>query len=101
MSFDPNSLLPRMPSSSIQQQQQQQPVPVLPNLIGRRLHLNIVANGPFCPPTKQITNQEQLTQWTRTEAYLRLLEFLQQLNEAVKNKKLTDTCTESNVHVQS
>ncbi|KAL2914476.1 Serine/threonine-protein phosphatase 2A activator 1 [Polyrhizophydium stewartii] len=48
--------------------------------------------GAFAEPQKRITEASLLREWTQSEAYLRILDFIQSLNESVRNKKVSDPC---------
>eukprot|EP00842_Homolaphlyctis_polyrhiza_P005675 jgi/Hompol1/6108/HPOL_002225-RA len=68
----------------------------IPRVAGRRRFIKPLANGPmshrFVEPTKRINDDESMRQWVQSEAYLRLLDFIQSLNESVRNKKVSDDC---------
>ncbi|KAI8921533.1 hypothetical protein BC831DRAFT_476697 [Entophlyctis helioformis] len=101
---DPNvTLMPTMPPPGSlsplqqqQQQQQQQQLPV-PRVAGRRAFVTVADRDSEThtyrqPPVKRITDEASLRAWAGTEAYLRILDFVQSLNEAVTNKKVSDPC---------
>lgn len=68
-------------------------VPNIPAVQGRRIHLTISTDYEI--PAKCINDNDSLTCWLDSEAYLRILDFCQTLNSQVKNKKITDACFES------
>ncbi|TPX50272.1 hypothetical protein SeLEV6574_g01013 [Synchytrium endobioticum] len=70
------------------------PMPKLPT--PRRMLIHIGPEHRYTPPVKRI-NDEQLHMpiWLNSEAFARLVEFLLALNDAVKNKKNSDPCTQS------
>jgi serine/threonine-protein phosphatase 2A activator len=70
-------------------------IPQIPAVQGRRKFIKV--SQEFVLPTKRITGTGTLEQFPQSEAYLRLLDFLQTLNESVKDKKLSDPCHESQV----
>ncbi|KAH9254796.1 hypothetical protein BASA81_007216 [Batrachochytrium salamandrivorans] len=67
---------------------------VIPRVAGRRAYLSPRSTLPTVlgPLEKRITDQDALTCWIQSEAYLRLMCFIQSLNESVRNKKVSDPC---------
>ena len=97
--FNPNSLLPTMPPPGTplpQPSQQAAPVP-LPKFTDHRRTIHIPDDYPVTIPTKRINDEATKTFWSKSEAFIRYLEFIQVLNEAVKNKKNSDGCVVSEV----
>jgi serine/threonine-protein phosphatase 2A activator len=71
-----------------------QPVAVnIPRVTGRRAHIQINKNTLI--PVQRIQSQDDLLVFKQTEAYMRLMDFIQSLNESVKNKRISDSCVES------
>ncbi|KAJ3293936.1 hypothetical protein HK104_004092 [Borealophlyctis nickersoniae] len=57
--------------------------------------VNIPVDHAYVVPIKRITDESALRHWCGSEACLRYLEFIQLLNESVKNKKNSDECVVS------
>ncbi|KAJ3047152.1 Serine/threonine-protein phosphatase 2A activator [Rhizophlyctis rosea] len=97
--FNPNSLLPTMPPPGTPirpPQQQQGPIP-LPKFTNHRSSIHIPDAYPVTAPTKRINDEATKTFWSKSEAFVRYLEFIQVLNEAAKNKKNSDDCYVSEI----
>ncbi|KAJ3304542.1 hypothetical protein HDV03_002751 [Kappamyces sp. JEL0829] len=59
--------------------------------MGRRDFLRpVIAGHAFVAPAKRITDATLMVSWQESEAYLRLLDFLQSCNESVVNTKISD-----------
>ncbi|KNC99957.1 uncharacterized protein SPPG_05329 [Spizellomyces punctatus DAOM BR117] len=95
--FNPNSLLPSMPppGTPIRPPGQAGTPVIVPKFTHQRAHIQIAQDHTFTVPIKRINDEATMHQWQRSDAYVRLLEFIQVLNEAVKNKKNSDPCTVS------
>jgi serine/threonine-protein phosphatase 2A activator len=72
-------------------------IPQIPAVQGRRKFITI--STEYQNPIKRITDSIQLDSFSQTEAYLRIIDFLQTLNSSVNNKKISDTCHESPIVV--
>lgn len=71
-----------------------QPVHVdIPKVMGRRLHL-AVSTEPQAPALR-IKDPASMAEWPQTEAYLRLLDFIQSLSHSVCSKKISAPSNES------
>ncbi|KAJ8330280.1 Serine/threonine-protein phosphatase 2A activator 1 [Batrachochytrium dendrobatidis] len=96
--FNPQSLMPTMPapgSAPLAVTHSGQPSTIhIPRVAGRRSYLHPISTltDPLEPMSKRITDQESLQQWIQSEAYLRIMCFIQCLNESVANKKISDSC---------
>lgn len=66
-------------------------IPMIPQAMGRSKYLKL-EDTPFIIPCKMISVEPMIQQWTSSEAYMRLIDFLQSLNEAVRNKTLLEDC---------
>lgn len=49
-------------------------------------------------PTKKINDQADVNEWVNTEAFLRLMKFIELSNESVINRKISDPCLVSEVN---
>lgn len=56
-----------------------------------------VTDHTFVEPTKQINDQRDVTEWKNTEAFSRFMLFIEQCNEGVVNKKISDPFSVSEV----
>ncbi|KAJ3315682.1 hypothetical protein HDV04_002096 [Boothiomyces sp. JEL0838] len=68
-------------------------IPQVPQVQGRRQFVKI--SSEYKQPVKRIHSEQDLESWKSSEAYLRILDFIQTLNYAVRNVKITDKCHES------
>jgi serine/threonine-protein phosphatase 2A activator len=66
---------------------------IIPKLQGRMETMKVTVSC-FTEPVARIT-ANNMEEWLHSEAYARILDFVQSLNMSVKNKKLTDPCEES------
>lgn len=66
-------------------------VPVIPKVQGRREFLPVLDQSihVFEVPSKKITDHSLMETWLASEAYVRLIDFLQSLNESVANTKVS------------
>jgi serine/threonine-protein phosphatase 2A activator len=67
-------------------------VPIVPKVQGRREFLPRLDEKThfFIVPCKRIHNQSLMETWMASEAYVRLIDFLQSLNESVFNVSVSD-----------
>jgi serine/threonine-protein phosphatase 2A activator len=70
-------------------------IPQIPAVQGRRKFIEI--SSEYQVPIKCIHSSSHLESFQKSEAYLRILDFLQTLNESIQYKKLSDPCHESDV----
>ncbi|KAI8902205.1 hypothetical protein BC833DRAFT_616862 [Globomyces pollinis-pini] len=71
----------------------QKVIPTVPNVLGRRKYISI--SKEYIVPTKRIITSNCLEKFSTSEAYFRILDFCQSLNEAVKNKPNSSDCVVS------
>ncbi|TPX36195.1 hypothetical protein SmJEL517_g01498 [Synchytrium microbalum] len=86
-------MMPMMPpSTSAPFQPPGTPIamPKLPN--NRRNQVHISIDHDYHAPSKRILDEQSMLNWHNSEAFARLVEFLQTLNLAVKSKKNSDQC---------
>ena len=96
------NLMPVMPPPDTQPLNTGIPIHVdIPRVAGRRNHLTNVIPAPqtLDSPTKRL-DQQSMQLWIGSEAYLRIIDFIQSLSDAVRNKKLSDQCEASDVRNQ-
>ncbi|RIA82137.1 hypothetical protein C1645_788957 [Glomus cerebriforme] len=56
------------------------------------LNVTISLDHEFIEPIKKINDQVDVNDWVETEAFTRLLRFIELLNESVKGRKNSDPC---------
>ena len=65
-------------------------VPSIPLLMGRRAFLPPIGKDhTFQEPVKKITDQSLMAEWEASEAWCRLIDYIQTLNHSVKNCKIS------------
>ncbi|KAJ3024277.1 Serine/threonine-protein phosphatase 2A activator [Thoreauomyces humboldtii] len=64
----------------------------IPPFTNRRHALHISTEHEFAVPQKRIHDEQTLQTWLASDAFVRLLEFLQVLNEAARGKTVSDPC---------
>ncbi|KAI8823114.1 uncharacterized protein EV422DRAFT_392601 [Fimicolochytrium jonesii] len=67
----------------------------IPAFTDHRAHITIPTTHVYTVPHKRIIDETTLRIWLRSEAFVRLLEFIQVLNNAAYQKKNSDACAES------
>ena len=66
-------------------------IPIIPKVQGRRAFLPAIDQSvhEFIVPCKKITDHSLMETWLTSEAYVRLIDFFQSLNDSVKDTKVS------------
>ncbi|KAI9099884.1 hypothetical protein DFS34DRAFT_648828 [Phlyctochytrium arcticum] len=65
----------------------------IPKFTHSREGFAISPNHVFQLPVKRIHDEATMTQWGKSEAFVRIIEFIQVMNESVRGKTNSDPCT--------